>query len=125
MSAIVKSKPFAFGKIERLPLGKIKSVLRPHEVRISSRRDFTRVKRGFLPSARTNLVKKILFCLPKEDFFWWTNRDSLRRKCCGYTPTGSATVHRKVAVFQTKPPFSSPLPYKVTTSGKAGGLSKP
>ena len=35
--------------------------------------------------------------------------DSLRRDCRAYKPTGSATVHRKVAVLQAKPPFSNPF----------------
>ena len=54
--------------------------------------------------------------------FWPARRDSLRRKCCGYTPTGSATVHRKVAVLQAKSPFSNPF-VSLETKKKAQHLS--
>ncbi len=32
---------------------------------------------------------------------WWRRGESLRRNCCGYTPTYFATVHRKVAICLT------------------------
>ncbi len=69
--------------------------------------------------------------------FWWRRGESLRRNCCGYTPTDFATVHRKVAICLTAnrpfrfPPFlnsrkeNTAQKYGVLFLVEAGGIATP